>query len=211
MSRKGSGFEDINSLADPRLKKLKIGVNLFVSTDGEHSPPEMALSRYGVIGNLRGYSTSYDETSGLRTSSTAWPTRTWTWQSSGGQWPATSSRSPRYRWCSPRSRPRRTRRPAFPCSTTSGWRSAARIRRLRDSLQTLLDRRASDIQAILKGYGVPVIPPKKRRQRIQDARLDPESDRVSRPLAPARKDRPSSMATPHLVRLARALRGPATC
>src|SRR4051794_17038452 len=61
LSRKGSGLEDINSLADPRLKKLKIGVNLFVSTDGEHSPPEMALSRYGVIGNLRGYNTSYDE------------------------------------------------------------------------------------------------------------------------------------------------------
>src|SRR5256714_14519783 len=61
VSRKGGGLEDINSLADPRLKKLRIGVNLFVSSDGEHSPPEMALSRYGVVGNLKGYQTSYDE------------------------------------------------------------------------------------------------------------------------------------------------------
>ena len=61
VSRKGGGLEDINSLADPRLKKLRIGVNLFVSSDGEHSPPEMALSRYGVVGNLKGYNTSYDE------------------------------------------------------------------------------------------------------------------------------------------------------
>ena len=36
LSRRGSGLETINSLADPRLKKLKIGVNLFVSSDGEH-------------------------------------------------------------------------------------------------------------------------------------------------------------------------------
>ncbi|HEU4474728.1 MAG TPA: hypothetical protein VFR72_07815, partial [Gemmatimonadales bacterium] len=55
LTRKDSGL-DIKSLADPRLKKLKIGVNLLHS-DAENTPPAMALSRYGVVGNLTGYST----------------------------------------------------------------------------------------------------------------------------------------------------------
>ena len=61
LSRKGSGLEDLNSLDDPRLKKLTIGVNLFVSFDAEHSPPAMALSHHGVVGNLKGYHVSSDQ------------------------------------------------------------------------------------------------------------------------------------------------------
>jgi mxaJ protein len=59
LTRKDSGL-DITSLADPRLKKLKIGVNLLHS-DAENTPPAMALSRYGVVGNLTGYSTFYTD------------------------------------------------------------------------------------------------------------------------------------------------------
>lgn len=55
--RKDSGL-DIQSLADPRLKKLKIGVNL-LNSDAENTPPAMALSRYGVVGNLIGFTTFY--------------------------------------------------------------------------------------------------------------------------------------------------------
>ena len=60
LTRKDSGL-DITSLADPRLKRLKIGINLLHS-DAENTPPAMALSRYGVIGNLVGYSTFYTDT-----------------------------------------------------------------------------------------------------------------------------------------------------
>ena len=60
VTRKGSGLDDINSLADPRLKKVKIGVNIYTS-DAENSPPAMALSHYGVVGNLVGFSTFFDE------------------------------------------------------------------------------------------------------------------------------------------------------
>jgi quinoprotein dehydrogenase-associated probable ABC transporter substrate-binding protein len=60
VTRKGSSLEDISSLADPRLKKLKIGVNVYTS-DAENSPPAMALSHYGVVGNLVGYSTFFDD------------------------------------------------------------------------------------------------------------------------------------------------------
>jgi mxaJ protein len=58
VSRKGSGNEDIKSLDDPRLKHLKIGVNLY-QANSENSPPAMALSSHGVVGNLVGYSTVY--------------------------------------------------------------------------------------------------------------------------------------------------------
>ena len=60
VTRQGSGLEDLKSLADPRLKKLKIGVNIYTS-DAENSPPAMALSRYGVVGNLTGYSTFFSD------------------------------------------------------------------------------------------------------------------------------------------------------
>jgi mxaJ protein len=60
VARKGSGLEDVQSLADPRLKTLKIGVNVYTS-DAENSPPAMALSRHGVVGNLTGYSTWFDD------------------------------------------------------------------------------------------------------------------------------------------------------
>ena len=60
VTRKDSGL-DIKSLADPRLKKLKIGVNL-LNSDAENTPPAMALSRYGVVGNLTGFSTFYTDT-----------------------------------------------------------------------------------------------------------------------------------------------------
>jgi mxaJ protein len=49
---------DVTSLDDPRLKTLKIGVHLFAA-DGENTPPAMALSSHGVVGNLVGFSTTY--------------------------------------------------------------------------------------------------------------------------------------------------------
>ena len=60
VTRKDRGL-DIKSLADPRLKKLKIGVNI-LNSDAENTPPAMALSRYGVVGNLTGYPTFYTDT-----------------------------------------------------------------------------------------------------------------------------------------------------
>src|SRR3954469_3489925 len=60
VTRKDSGL-DIKSLADPRLKKLKIGVNI-LNSDAENTPPAMALSHYGVVGNLTGYPTFYTDT-----------------------------------------------------------------------------------------------------------------------------------------------------
>jgi mxaJ protein len=60
VARQGSGLEDLKSLADPRLKKLKIGVNMY-NGDAENAPPAMALSKYGVVGNLKGYWTFFSD------------------------------------------------------------------------------------------------------------------------------------------------------
>jgi len=48
----------ITGLDDPALKTLRIGVHLYAA-DGENSPPAMALSSHGVVGNLVGFSTTY--------------------------------------------------------------------------------------------------------------------------------------------------------
>ena len=94
LTRKDSGL-DIKSLADPRLKKLKIGVNL-LNSDAENTPPAMALSRYGVVGNLTGYSTFYTRPGPSRGHRRRrWRRRTWTWPSSGARWPDTSPSSRR--------------------------------------------------------------------------------------------------------------------
>ena len=45
---------DIKSLADPRLKKLKIGVNI-LNSDAENTPPAMALSRTESSATSSGY------------------------------------------------------------------------------------------------------------------------------------------------------------
>jgi mxaJ protein len=161
VSRKGSGLEDINSLADPRLKKLRIGVSLFVSTDGEHSPPEMALSRYGVVGNLKGYNTSYDENirpediiNGVVKKDVDVAI---VWGPMAGYF---VKKAPVPLVLTPIAAERDSAT-GFPMQYDIGMAVRRKDRALRDSLQTLLDRRAPEIQVILKDYGVPVLPIKR--------------------------------------------------
>jgi mxaJ protein len=45
---------DIASFDDPRLKRLKIGVQM-VGNDAQNTPPAHALARRGIIGNVRGF------------------------------------------------------------------------------------------------------------------------------------------------------------
>jgi mxaJ protein len=46
---------DLQSMTDPRLKSLKIGIQL-VGDDGFNTPPAHALGAQGIIDNVRGYS-----------------------------------------------------------------------------------------------------------------------------------------------------------
>jgi mxaJ protein len=50
-----AGEQALSSFDDPRLRELRIGVQL-VGDDGANPPPSIALSRRGIINNVRGYS-----------------------------------------------------------------------------------------------------------------------------------------------------------
>jgi quinoprotein dehydrogenase-associated probable ABC transporter substrate-binding protein len=158
LTRAGSGLENINSLADPRLKKAKIGVNLFVSSDGEHSPPEMALSRYGVVGNLVGYSTAYDETTRPEDIINAVAKKdvdlAIVWGPQAGYF-AKKASVPLVLTPMAAAQDSAT---GYPMQYNIGMAVRRKDREFRDSLQQLLDRKAPEIQGILKQYGVPLLP-----------------------------------------------------
>jgi quinoprotein dehydrogenase-associated probable ABC transporter substrate-binding protein len=155
VTRKDSGL-DIRSLADPRLKKLKIGVNL-LNSDAENTPPAMALSRYGVVGNLIGFSTFYTDAERPEDIVNAVAKKdidlAIVWGPIAGYFakvsPVPLSLVPLAE---------RDSLSDFPFRFDIGMGVRRRDRVLRDSLQTVLDRRAPEIQAILKDYGVPTFP-----------------------------------------------------
>lgn len=158
VSRKGDGLEDINSLDDPRLKKLTIGVNLFVSSDGEHSPPEMALGQHGVVGNLKGYNVSYDENirpediiNGVAKKEVDLAI---VWGPMAGYFVA---KSPVPLVLTPIAVSVDSVS-GFPMQFDIGMALRRRDRELRDSLNVLLERKRSEILAILKDYNVPMLP-----------------------------------------------------
>jgi len=155
VTRKDSGL-DIKSLADPRLKKLKIGVNL-LNSDAENTPPAMALSRYGVVGNLTGFSTFYTDTERPEDIVNAVAKKdidvAIVWGPIAGYF---VKRSPVPLSLVPLAE--RDSLSEFPFRFDIGMGVRRRERVLRDSLQTVLDRKAPEIQAILKEYGVPMFP-----------------------------------------------------
>lgn len=158
VSRKGDGLENINSLDDPRLKKLKIGVNLFVSSDGEHSPPEMALGQHGVVGNLKGYNVSYDENirpediiNGVAKKEVDLAI---VWGPMAGYFVA---KSPVPLVLTPIAVSVDSVS-GFPMQFDIGMALRRRDHELRDSLNTFLKQKGPEILAILKDYNVPMLP-----------------------------------------------------
>lgn len=155
ITRKDSGL-DMKSLADPRLKRLKIGVNI-LNSDAENTPPAMALSRYGVVGNLTGYPTFYTDSIRPEDIITAVARKevdvAIAWGPLAGYFAA---KSPVPLTLQPLAEQDSATQLPFRFSIGMGVRR--RDRALRDSLQTVLDQRASEIQAILKEYKVPLFP-----------------------------------------------------
>ena len=156
VTRKGSGLEDLKTLADPRLKKLKIGVNIYTS-DAENSPPAMALSQYGVIGNLTGYSTFFDENNrpediinGVAKKDVDLAIA---WGPLAGYFAKTSSvplvLTPL---------PAKDSLSDFPFQYNIGIAVRRKDKEFRDSLEVVLARKRPEIDAILKQFNVPVLP-----------------------------------------------------
>jgi mxaJ protein len=155
VTRKDSGL-DIKSLADPRLKKLRIGVNI-LNSDAENTPPAMALSRYGVVGNLTGFPTFYTDTVRPEDIVTAVAKKD---IDVGIVW------GPLAGYFAKRSSVPLTLQPLaerdsltdFPFRFSIGIAVRRRDKALRDSIQTVLDRRKPEIEAILKEYSIPTFP-----------------------------------------------------
>jgi mxaJ protein len=155
VTRKDSGL-DIKSLADPRLKKLKIGVNL-LNSDAENTPPAMALSRYGVVGNLVGFSTFYTDTERPEDIINAVAKKdidvAIVWGPLAGYFVKRASVPLQLVPL-----PARDSLSDVPFQYNIGLGVRRRDKELRDSLQSVLDRKGPEIQAILKEYAVPVLP-----------------------------------------------------
>jgi quinoprotein dehydrogenase-associated probable ABC transporter substrate-binding protein len=156
VTRKGSGLDDIKSLADPRLKKAKIGVNIYTS-DAENSPPAMALSHYGVVGNLVGYSTFFDDINrpediinGVVKKNVDLAIA---WGPLAGYY---AKHSPVPLVLTPL--PARDSLSDFPFQYNIGIAVRRRDKEFKDSLEAVLTRRQPEVQAILKEYAVPLLP-----------------------------------------------------
>ncbi|HVJ37698.1 MAG TPA: quinoprotein dehydrogenase-associated putative ABC transporter substrate-binding protein [Stenotrophomonas sp.] len=54
LARAGTPWAQVHSFDDPALRQARIGVQL-VGDDGANTPPAHALSRRGIVGNVRGY------------------------------------------------------------------------------------------------------------------------------------------------------------
>jgi len=156
VTRQGSGLEDVTSLADPRLKKLKIGVNVYTS-DAENSPPAMALSHYGVVGNLTGFSTFYDDQNRPEDIVKAVADKkvdlAIAWGPVAGYF-AKHSAVPLVL----KPLPARDSLSDFPFQYNIGIAVRRKDKEFRDSLDAVLQRKRPEIESILKEYGVPTLP-----------------------------------------------------
>ena len=153
--RKDSGL-NLTSLNDPTWKKLKIGVNL-LNADAENTPPAMALSAHGVVGNLVGFTTFYSEGGDrpediIKAVVDKQVDAAIVWGPLAGYF-AKQSSVPLV--LNPILQDSVSGIPfAFPIAM--GVRR--RDRELRDSLQKVLEQKGPQIQAILQQYGIPLLP-----------------------------------------------------
>jgi mxaJ protein len=181
VTRKDRGL-DIKSLADPRLKKLKIGVNL-LNSDAENTPPAMALSQYGVVGNLIGFTTFYGDSARPEDIINAVAKKdvdiAIVWGPLAGYF---AKRATVPLVVQPL--PERDSLSDFPFQYNIGMAVRRRDKALRDSLQSVIERKAPEIQGILKQYGVPVFPIK------QESDDDDDKPQAAAPADSARAAKP---------------------
>jgi mxaJ protein len=155
VTRADSKLADIKSLADPRLKKARIGVTLLPSD--EQLPPTQALSHYGVVGNLKGFSAMYNQETRpedvINAVAKGEVDVAIVWGPLAGYF---AKRSPVQLRIQPL--PDRDSMTDLPFRYNIGMAVRRRDGALRDSLQGVIERRRPEIQRILKEYGVPVFP-----------------------------------------------------
>jgi mxaJ protein len=153
VTRADSKLADIKSLADPRLKKARIGVTLLPSD--EQPPPSQALSHYGVVGNLKGYSAMYNQEDRpedvINAVVKGEVDLAIVWGPLAGYF---AKRSPVRLRIQPLAD--RDSVADIPFRYNISMAVRRRDRALKDSLQTVINRKRPEIQRILEQYGVPL-------------------------------------------------------
>jgi quinoprotein dehydrogenase-associated probable ABC transporter substrate-binding protein len=146
----------VTGLDDPALKTMKIGVHLFAA-DGENTPPAMALSAHGVVGNLVGFPTSYmgglnhpeDIVKAVASDSIDIAI---VWGPIAGYYAKQLGANLNL---TPVADDTLTR---IPFNYSMGFATRRRERAFRDSLQKFLDDKHPEIQNLLERYGIPLLP-----------------------------------------------------
>lgn len=153
--RQDGKLADIKSLSDPRLKKARIGVTLLPSD--EQLPPTMALSHYGVVGNLHGYHGWYNDEDRPEDIVNAVANDSVdlaiVWGPLAGYF-AKQSKVPLK--ITPLGERDSLADVPFRYNIAMAVRRSDKA--LRDSLEKTLKAKAPEIQAILKDYGIPMFP-----------------------------------------------------
>ncbi len=146
----------VTGLDDPALKTMKIGVHLFAA-DGENTPPAMALSSHGVVGNLVGFSTVYiggmnkpdDIVRAVvdRTIDVAF-----VWGPIAGYYAKQIGADLQLTPVGDDSVS------GIPFVYSMGMATRRRERQLKDSLEKFITSKGPEIQELLKQYGIPLLP-----------------------------------------------------
>jgi mxaJ protein len=154
---------DLDSLQDPRLRNLRIGVHL-TGDDGANPPPVHALGRLGIVDNVVGYMIygDYREPN---------PPARLIEAVANGKVDVATAWGPLAGWFAQRSDIPLEVRPItdgaafaplpFEFSIAMGVRRGDTP--LRDEIDAVLERRRDDIVATLERFGVPLVEPRGRR------------------------------------------------
>lgn len=170
--RKDSGL-NLKSLDDPAWKKLRIGVNL-LNSDAENTPPAMALSRHGVVGNLVGFTTFYSTLDRPEDIVNAVVDKkvdvSIVWGPLAGYF---AQRAPVPLVLQPLAEYDSVTGLPFAFNMSMGVRRPDR--ELRDSLQHVIDQKRPEIEAILRQYNVPLLP------MVEEKKREPERTGAASP------------------------------
>jgi mxaJ protein len=149
---------DVSSITDPRLKSLRIGVHM-IGDDGANVPPAHALASQGIVANVRGYSIygDYGE---------ADPPARLVEAVAKGEIDVAAAWGPLAGWAAQASDVPLTLTPItgtedfapliFDYAIAIGLRRGEQ--ELKAELEAAVSRRQADIKALLKSYGVPLLP-----------------------------------------------------
>jgi mxaJ protein len=150
-----AGEPPVASLDDPALRRLRIGIEM-IGDDGSNTPPAHALSKRGIIGNVRGYMVYGDYAKPN-------PPARIIEAVASGEIDVAIAWGPLAGYFAPKQKTSLTITPVTPVTDGPrlpmvfdiGMGVARDNTALRDEINALLSRRRADIDALLASYGVP--------------------------------------------------------